>query len=231
MTPLRARRVPPRLSLVPAPPVTRPGPGLKPVGLTRTPLPFTELRPSRTGEMMIAVEPGEVDAVAGRVAGLGAGGVVARPGLFGRLGVARVTVVSAPAGSGKTVLLRSWISHAGLGDRAAFVAVWWDPQRFWLSVVGALRRTSPGSELVQAQTTAPGRDGWALVVRLLKDLAPLPAGADTTVTRAGPPSRSNKAGRATTPPATPPAAGERDPAGDPTPPIIPPLSAPNWRVI
>jgi hypothetical protein len=40
MTPLRAgpARVLPRLSLVPASPVTRPGPGLEPVGLTRTPL-------------------------------------------------------------------------------------------------------------------------------------------------------------------------------------------------
>ena len=41
--------------------------------------------------------------------------VVPRPGLWERLaGAARVTVVSAPAGSGKTVLLRSWISEAGL---------------------------------------------------------------------------------------------------------------------
>jgi LuxR family transcriptional regulator, maltose regulon positive regulatory protein len=31
----------------------------------------------------------------------------------------RVTVMSAPAGSGKTVLLRSWISEAGLADYAA----------------------------------------------------------------------------------------------------------------
>ena len=47
-----------------------------------------------------------------------AGGVVARPGLLGRLGgPARVTVVSAPAGSGKTVLLRSWIGEDGLADR------------------------------------------------------------------------------------------------------------------
>ena len=84
-----------------------------------------------------------------------------------------MTVVSAPAGSGKTVLLRSWINHAGLAHCVAFVPVGWDPQRFWLSVVGALRRTDPGSGLVQALTTAPGLDGWALVERLLKDLAPL----------------------------------------------------------
>ena len=48
--------------------------------------------------------------------------VVSRPGLWERLGGAgRVTVVSAPPGSGKTVLLRSWIGEAGLAERAAWV--------------------------------------------------------------------------------------------------------------
>src|SRR5215470_2607371 len=62
------------------------------------------------------------DAAAGGAAGHGAGGVVARPRLFGRLGAqARVSVVSAPAGSGKTVLLRSWIGESGLPDRDAWV--------------------------------------------------------------------------------------------------------------
>ena len=43
-------------------------------------------------------------------------GVVSRRGLSGRIGAAgRVIVVSAPAGSGKTFLLRSWISEAGPG--------------------------------------------------------------------------------------------------------------------
>ena len=102
---------------------------------------------------------------------------MARPGLFGRLGgSARVTVVSAPPGSGKTVLLRSWISQAGLADSAGWVAAGRDerdPQRFWLLVVGALRATAPGSALVRALTAAPDQDGWAITERLLKDLAPL----------------------------------------------------------
>ncbi len=73
---------------------------------------------------------------------------MARPGLFERLGAsARVTVISAPPGSGKTVLLRSWIGAAGLAERAAWVPVGRgerDPQHFWLSVVGALRQTAGG---------------------------------------------------------------------------------------
>jgi LuxR family transcriptional regulator, maltose regulon positive regulatory protein len=112
-----------------------------------------------------------------RCCAAGAGRVVSRPGLWERLGAsARVTVVSAPPGSGKTVLLRSWIGEAGLAGRAAWVPVGRDerdPQRFWLSVLGALRQTVSGSALVRALTAAPDLDGWAIVERLLKDLAPL----------------------------------------------------------
>jgi len=51
-------------------------------------------------------------------AGESGSGLVGRCGLFERLGRAgRVTVVSAPAGSGKSVLLRSWIGAAGLVER------------------------------------------------------------------------------------------------------------------
>jgi LuxR family transcriptional regulator, maltose regulon positive regulatory protein len=103
--------------------------------------------------------------------------VVSRPGLWERLGAsARVTVVSAPPGSGKTVLLRSWLGQAGLVERAACVSARRDerdPQQFWVAVLDALRQTSAGSALVRALTAAPDLDGWAIVERLLKDLAPL----------------------------------------------------------
>jgi LuxR family maltose regulon positive regulatory protein len=103
--------------------------------------------------------------------------MVARAGLLRRLDTApRVMVVSAPAGSGKTVLLRSWIGQTGLGERAGWVAVERgerDPQRFWLSVLAALRATTAGAALVRPLTAAPDLDGWLLVERLLADLAPL----------------------------------------------------------
>jgi len=102
---------------------------------------------------------------------------VSRCALFGRLAEAeRVVQMTAPAGSGKTVLVRSWIAEAGLAQHAAWVPVdsgEQDSQRFWLKVVSALRETASGAPLVQALTAAPDLDGWAIVKRLLTDLAPL----------------------------------------------------------
>jgi LuxR family transcriptional regulator, maltose regulon positive regulatory protein len=112
------------------------------------------------------------------VAAAGRLGVVERYGLFERLGRAgRVTVVLAPAGSGKTVLLRSWIGAAGLAGRAGWVRVQGqerDPRRFWLSVAGALRGTAGAAARVRPVTAAPDLDGWAIVGRLLEDLGRLP---------------------------------------------------------
>jgi LuxR family maltose regulon positive regulatory protein len=52
------------------------------------------------------------------------GADVSRRALFERLGRAeRVTQVSAPAGSGKTFLLRWWIGTAGLAESTAWVQV------------------------------------------------------------------------------------------------------------
>jgi hypothetical protein len=43
----------------------------------------------------------------------------------------------------------------------------------WISVADALRHTSAGSRLVRHLTAAPDLDGWAVVERLLEDLASL----------------------------------------------------------
>ena len=104
-------------------------------------------------------------------------GIVVRAALFGRLGAAgRVTEVSAPPGSGKTLLLRSWIADPAQAGRAAWVPVQpeeRDPQRFWISVSDALRETAAGSALVRPLTAAPDLDGWSIVERLLEDLGSL----------------------------------------------------------
>jgi LuxR family transcriptional regulator, maltose regulon positive regulatory protein len=105
------------------------------------------------------------------------GGIVSRRGLLERLErAARVSQISAPAGSGKTFLLRSWLFESGLTDSAARVTVpsgGEDPQQFWISVLDALRDTIPGSKLVRPLTGAPDLHGWAAVERLLEDLEPL----------------------------------------------------------
>jgi LuxR family maltose regulon positive regulatory protein len=107
----------------------------------------------------------------------GNAGEIARPALFDLLErAARITVVSAPAGSGKTVLLRSWIEQRGLKGRAAWVSVErneCDVQKFWAEVVDALRGTEAGSKLLRTLEPAPSLDGWAILERLLKDLATL----------------------------------------------------------
>ncbi|MGH3417994.1 MAG: hypothetical protein ACRDOD_00115 [Streptosporangiaceae bacterium] len=104
-------------------------------------------------------------------------GVVTRPGLFEWLIQAqRVVQVSAPPGSGTTVLLRSWIAGSGLAACAAWVSVpaeERDPQRLWISVANALRSTAAGAEQVRGLTAAPDLDGWTAVERLLEDLASL----------------------------------------------------------
>src|SRR2546427_9792182 len=58
----------------------------------------------------------------------------------------RITVISAPAGSGKTSLLRAWADRATDVHRVAFVSVdrdEQDAQRVWSAVLDALR--SPAS--------------------------------------------------------------------------------------
>ena len=103
--------------------------------------------------------------------------IIARPRLLEQLERAgRVTVVSAPAGSGKTSLLRSWIREAGLESTAAWLPLGRaerDPQRFWVSVRNAVRQTEPGSALVSEAMAAPDLDGWTFVEGLIGDLARL----------------------------------------------------------
>lgn len=76
-----------------------------------------------------------------------AAGLVRRDDLMAALDRAtlkKVTVVSAPPGSGKTSLLRAWSARASKDRRVAFVSVPRDQQdarQFWLAVLEAIRQT------------------------------------------------------------------------------------------
>ena len=106
--------------------------------------------------------------------------VVARTTLHERLSgpPGAVTLVAAPAGSGKTLLLRSWIEEAGLAQRTAWVSVGRDerdPQRFWLQVAGQLRIAVGPDGGVESPAPTPEFDGDAFVRRLIASLAALQA--------------------------------------------------------
>ncbi len=98
--------------------------------------------------------------------------LVRREALFDRLSGAPpggVVLVCGPAGSGKTVLVRSWVEAAGLP--VAWVAVEpaeRDAQHFWLSVIDELATAAGGS--VERVGPSPEFRGEAAVERLLSEL-------------------------------------------------------------
>ena len=66
-----------------------------------------------------------------------------------------------PAGSGKTVLVRSWVESEGPAGRVAWVSVERgerDAQRFWLSVIDELAGAGE-DELVERVAATPAFEG------------------------------------------------------------------------
>src|SRR6266571_818989 len=109
-------------------------------------------------------------------------GLVARPRLSERLsrGVeSALTLVSAPAGFGKTTLLAEWLAAAPAGGRS----VAWlsldqrdnDPASFWTYLVAALKTAAPGDGAsVLSHLQPPQPPSEAGLVTLLNDLDALP---------------------------------------------------------
>lgn len=112
-------------------------------------------------------------------------GAVARPRLVDRLNAGlhgRLTVLSAPAGFGKTTLVLEWLDQlpaAGYPwtrDRCAWVSL--NPaddrlERFFAYLIGALQRTAPGfaAELFASLDSPGGADFTILVQELLNEFA------------------------------------------------------------
>ena len=101
--------------------------------------------------------------------------LVKRTMLFERLSasVGGVVLVSAPAGSGKSVLVRSWAEAVGLEDRLGWVSIEpgeRDEQRFWLAVADSLAHVIGLDEPV---APVPSFRADLLVGRLLAEVGAL----------------------------------------------------------
>jgi LuxR family transcriptional regulator, maltose regulon positive regulatory protein len=91
-----------------------------------------------------------------------------------RAAEAKVTLISAPAGGGKTSLLRAWADGPGQRSRLAVVQVQrdqQDSQQFWLAVLSAVRQVS-GTAVDRDQPAAtPDFNEAAAGARVLSELA------------------------------------------------------------
>ncbi len=106
-------------------------------------------------------------------------GLVPRPRLHLGQGRTRLTLVSAPAGFGKTTLLTAWLSETG-GEAERSVA--WvsldeadaKPDAFWAYVLTALERAAPGSGAGGLAMLGAGQPIHHVLAAVLNELSVLP---------------------------------------------------------
>ena len=85
----------------------------------------------------------------------------------------KVTIISAPAGSGKTSLLRAW-AWPGQPRRLALVQVQrdqHDAQQFWLALLGAVRHATGAHSGAELPAATPDFNAPAMADRVLSELA------------------------------------------------------------
>jgi LuxR family transcriptional regulator, maltose regulon positive regulatory protein len=91
-----------------------------------------------------------------------------------RAAARKVTIISAPAGSGKTSLLRAWADRPGQRHRLAVLQVQrdqQDAQQFWLALLDAVRRVSAVAGRAGPAAATPDFNAAAMVDRVLSELA------------------------------------------------------------
>ncbi len=84
-----------------------------------------------------------------------------------------MTIISAPAGSGKTSLLRAWAGRPGQRHRFAVLQVQrdqQDAQQFWLALLSAVRHASGTTSGAEPPAATPGFNGRSMVDRVLSEL-------------------------------------------------------------
>jgi LuxR family maltose regulon positive regulatory protein len=101
-----------------------------------------------------------------------------------RAAARKVTVISAPAGSGKTSLLRAWAGRPGPPGRLAMLQVQrdqHDAQQFWLALLGAVRQATGAGSGAEPPAAIPDFNAPAMVDRVLAELAEAPGGITLVV--------------------------------------------------
>jgi LuxR family transcriptional regulator, maltose regulon positive regulatory protein len=91
-----------------------------------------------------------------------------------RAAASKVTIISAPAGSGKTSLLRVWAGRPGQPRRLALVQVQrgeHDAQQFWLALLDAVRHAAGADSGVELPPATPDFNAPAIAGRVLSELA------------------------------------------------------------
>jgi LuxR family maltose regulon positive regulatory protein len=96
----------------------------------------------------------------------------------------KVTIISAPAGSGKTSLLRAWADRPGQPRRLAVLRVQrdqQDAQQFWLALLDAVRHACAATGRAEPLAATPDFNPSAMVDRVLSELAGTSSGVTLVI--------------------------------------------------